>query len=460
MALMLALVLSLLRLVSGQWQVIGLDRPAQALVGEDVLFSCFLSPETNAEAMEVRFFKNKLYAVVHQYRDGKDQEHMKMPDYRGRTVFFKDFLAKGHVSLRLQKVTPLDAGLYGCWFRSQTYEQEAIWELQVLEMGSTPLISIKGFVDGGIRLHCQSSGWFPQPTVKWKGSTALPSDSKVNVDGHGLFDVETSLIIQEDSGSISCCIQYPDQSLEVESRVWIKDTFFQPSSWRLPSILLIFLVFGLCAAFIGLRISFSKSQGKIQTKVHYEGMDRQAEWREARKHAVEVTLDMDTAHPQLYISDMKAISCRSHPQEVPDSEKRFKRKCVVASQGFRQGKHYWEVDVGFHKRWYLGVCRDDVERKVCISLCPTNGYWVFGQWGHQQYFTFNPSKFSLFLRTPPTRVGIFLDYEDGAISFFNINDQSLIYKMEHQFEGVLRPFFEIYEGETVNPIYICPVSLR
>ncbi|XP_012667077.1 butyrophilin-like protein 3 [Otolemur garnettii] len=399
MALMLALVLSLLRLVSGQWQVIGLDRPAQALVGEDVLFSCFLSPETNAEAMEVRFFKNKLYAVVHQYRDGKDQEHMKMPDYRGRTVFFKDFLAKGHVSLRLQKVTPLDAGLYGCWFRSQTYEQEAIWELQVLEMGSTPLISIKGFVDGGIRLHCQSS--------------------------------------------------------------------FQPSSWRLPSILLIFLVFGLCAAFIGLRISFSKSQGKIQTKVRelresldYEGMDRQAEWREARKHAVEVTLDMDTAHPQLYISDMKAISCRSHPQEVPDSEKRFKRKCVVASQGFRQGKHYWEVDVGFHKRWYLGVCRDDVERKVCISLCPTNGYWVFGQWGHQQYFTFNPSKFSLFLRTPPTRVGIFLDYEDGAISFFNINDQSLIYKMEHQFEGVLRPFFEIYEGETVNPIYICPVSLR
>ncbi|XP_053423436.1 butyrophilin-like protein 8 isoform X2 [Nycticebus coucang] len=429
MALVLALVLSLLQLGSGQWQVIGLDRPARVLVGEDVLFSCFLSPETNAETMEVRFFKNKLYAVVHQYRDGKDQEHMKMPDYRGRTVFFKDFLAKGQVSLRLQKVTPLDAGLYGCWFRSQTYEQEAIWELQVLEMGSAPLISIKGFVDGGIQLLCQSSGWFPQPTVKWKGRTALPSDSKVNADGHGLFDVETSLIIQESSGSVSCSIQHSDQSLEVESRVWIKGKILAEVR-------------------------------ELTENLDYESRDGQAEWREARKYAVEVTLDMDTAHPQLYISDMKAISFRSHPQEVPYSEKRFKRKCVVASQGFRQGKYYWEVDVGYHKSWYVGVCQDDVERKVCMNLCPTNGYWVFGQWGHQQYFTFDPSKFSVFLRTPPTRVGIFLDYEDGAISFFNINDQSLIYKMTHQFEGVLRPFFAIYEGETRNPMYICPVSLR
>lgn len=85
MALVLTLVLSLLRLGSGQWQVIGPDKPIQVVVGEDAVFSCFLSPKTSAEAMEVRFFRERFYAVMHLYRDGKDQHNVQMPAYRGRT---------------------------------------------------------------------------------------------------------------------------------------------------------------------------------------------------------------------------------------------------------------------------------------------------------------------------------------------------------------------------------------
>jgi butyrophilin len=80
-----------------------------------------------------------------------------------------------------------------------------------------------GYVDGGIQLLCHTSGWFPQPTVKWKGlqGTYSSSDSKVKEDMHGLFDVETSLTIQENSRSVSCSIQHLYQSQEVESRVWV-----------------------------------------------------------------------------------------------------------------------------------------------------------------------------------------------------------------------------------------------
>ncbi|XP_006877465.1 PREDICTED: butyrophilin-like protein 8-like [Chrysochloris asiatica] len=117
--------------VQRQWDVIGPTKPVQALVGENVKFSCFLSPETNAEGMEVRFFKNQFSDVVHIYMNGKDQKHMQMPAYRGRTELMKDFITKGHVSLTLEMVTSLDAGVYGCWFSSQTYYQEAVWELQV-----------------------------------------------------------------------------------------------------------------------------------------------------------------------------------------------------------------------------------------------------------------------------------------------------------------------------------------
>jgi hypothetical protein len=34
-------------------------------MGEDIVFSCFLSPETNAEAMEVWFFKDHFSDIVH-----------------------------------------------------------------------------------------------------------------------------------------------------------------------------------------------------------------------------------------------------------------------------------------------------------------------------------------------------------------------------------------------------------
>ncbi|XP_023439904.2 butyrophilin-like protein 3 [Dasypus novemcinctus] len=464
MPLVLTLVLGLLRLVSGQWEVIGPDKPIQASAGEDVIFTCFLTPETSAAAMEVRFFRNHFSAVVHFYSNGKELEHMQMPAFRGRTEFLKDSIVNGRVSLRLKKITPLDAGLYGCSFSFQTYYQEAVWELQVSALGSTPLVSIMGYAYGEIQLCCQSSGWFPQPMVKWKRPQGhdLPSDSKVNVDKQGLFDVETYLTIQENSGSISCSIQIVEQSQSVESRVWIGETFFQPSPWRMASILLGFFFFGLCVCIIGQFIFLFKCQRKLQEELNWRRKQEQTEWRDAQKHKVELTLDPDSAHPQLCISNLREVTYVDVPQEVPDSEKRFIRMCVVASQGFSAGKHYWEVYVGKKEGWCLGVCLDEVDRKMqFVTLSPNNGYWILGHSAQDQYFSYNPHGFYLSPRTPPTQVGIFLDYEGGTISFFNINDQSLIYTLTHPFKGLLRPYIQYWpcSRENLGKIVICPMSL-
>ncbi|KAM5212283.1 LOW QUALITY PROTEIN: butyrophilin-like protein 3 [Hipposideros larvatus] len=440
----------------------GPDKPVQVVVREDAVFSCFLSPKASAEAIEVRFFRDEFRAVVHLYREGKDQHHMQMPAYRGRTELLKDSIAEGRVSLRLKNVTPSDTGTYGCWFSSQTFDHGATWKLQVSALGTAPLVSIMGYVGGGIQLLCKSSGWFPQPTVKWKDPQGhdLPSDSKVNADRHGLFDMETSLIVQENAGSVSCSIQYSDQSGEVESRVWIRETFFQFSPYRLASMSLGILCCVLGVAVVGL-ILYSLSKGKTQAELDWRRKHGAAELREAQKHAVEVTLDPETAHPQLHISELKIVCYRNIHQKVNDSDKRFTRKCVVASQGFQAGKHYWEVDVGHNLMWNLGVCRDDVNRNVtCETLCPYYGYWLLGLNSEHRYLTFNPYRIILSPRTSPTRVGVFLDYEGGTISFFNVNDQSFIYTLTHQFEGLLRPYIQHYvsDEKNVTPIVICPVS--
>jgi hypothetical protein len=85
-----------------------------------------LSPESNAEAIEVQFFKDHFSDIVHVCHDGEDKKDMQMSAYQGRMELVKDFIVDGHVFLRLKKLTFSDAGLYGCWSSSQTHEQEAI----------------------------------------------------------------------------------------------------------------------------------------------------------------------------------------------------------------------------------------------------------------------------------------------------------------------------------------------
>ncbi len=84
--------------------------------------------------------------------------------------------------------------------------------------------------------------------------------------------------------------------------------------------------------------------------------------------AVDVTLDPDTAHPELILSDDgKQESCGNITRDVPDNPERFDY-CI-----FVLGK---EVQVKKKTDWNLGVARESVIRKGDITLAPQNGYWA------------------------------------------------------------------------------------
>ncbi|XP_006767986.2 PREDICTED: tripartite motif-containing protein 5 [Myotis davidii] len=122
---------------------------------------------------------------------------------------------------------------------------------------------------------------------------------------------------------------------------------------------------------------------------------------------------------------------------------------VLGSPSITSGKHYWEVDVSQKRAWIMGVYGENYpgsikmdfinlvnnSQPVCSRFQPKYGYWVIGLPNHSEYKAFVDSASSdsttltLYLSVPPCRVGVFLDYDAGTVSFFNVTNHGfLIYK--------------------------------
>lgn len=173
-----------------------------------------------------------------------------------------------------------------------------------------------------------------------------------------------------------------------------------------------------------------------------------------------VTLDPDTAHPKLILSeDRRRVKLGDRRQPVPDSPQRFDFVVsVLGAEYFTAGCHYWEVDVGDKTKWALGVCSESVSRKGKITATPANGHWLVRQSSEKEYEALTSPQTTLRLKEPPRCVGIFLDYEAGIISFYNVTSRSHIFTFTHTFSGPLRPFFEpcLHDGgKNTAPLIIC-----
>ncbi|XP_074873267.1 E3 ubiquitin-protein ligase TRIM39 [Carettochelys insculpta] len=158
----------------------------------------------------------------------------------------------------------------------------------------------------------------------------------------------------------------------------------------------------------------------------------------------DVTLDPETAHPNLVLSeDRKSVKfVETRLRDLPDTPRRFTvYPCVLATEGFTSGRHYWEVEVGDKTHWALGVCKDSVSRKGELMALPETGYWRVRLWNGDKYAATTTPFTPLHLPVKPKRVGIFLDYEAGRVSFYNVTDRSHIYTFTDTFTEKIWPLF-------------------
>ncbi|XP_057565065.1 butyrophilin-like protein 9 [Hippopotamus amphibius kiboko] len=478
---------------SEEVRVVGLGEPILAHVGDEVEFSCHLSPYRDAEHMEILWFRSQTSDVVHLYRERQEFYDQQMAQFQNRTELLTENIADGSVTLRLRGVVPADEGPYGCRFLSSDFAEEAVWELEVAGVGSDPHISLEGFKEGGIQLTCSSSGWYPKPQAQWRdhqGRCLSPETEAIVKDAQGLFSLETSVVVQEGAHSnVSCSIQNLLLSQKKEFVVQIADIFLPGTSpWKraflgtLVGLLLLLAPLTMLVLYFfrkqrrsqeKLKKQAEKDKGKLkaeleklQVELEWRRAEGQAEWKAAQQHAVNVTLDPGSAHPSLEVSeDGKSVSsCREVPGSAAGDPQRFSEQmCVLSRERFSSGSHYWEVHVGRRSRWFLGVCLAAVPRSGQARLSPACGYWVMGLWNGCEYFVLDPHRVALTLRVPPRCVGIFLDCEAGKLSFFNVSDGSHIFTFTDTFSGALCAYFRprAHDGSKhPDPLTICPLPVR
>ncbi|XP_074975612.1 zinc finger protein RFP-like isoform X1 [Caretta caretta] len=141
-----------------------------------------------------------------------------------------------------------------------------------------------------------------------------------------------------------------------------------------------------------------------------------------------VTLDPDTAHPQLVLSeDGKSVRWADTRQRLPDTPERFDTVfCVLGCEGFTAGRHCWEVEVGGGRFWAVGVARESVGRKGGISRSPEGGIWAVERW-EDQFRALSSPVTPLPRSRAPSRIRVCLDCGRGQVTFIDAGDEAPIF---------------------------------
>ncbi|XP_056266658.1 E3 ubiquitin-protein ligase TRIM39-like, partial [Pseudoliparis swirei] len=193
----------------------------------------------------------------------------------------------------------------------------------------------------------------------------------------------------------------------------------------------------------------------------------EVEMKRVQKFAVDVTLDPETAHHDLILSDdgKQVKHAQVQQPRLLNNPQRFSsRLCVLGTQKFSSEKLYYEVQVKQKSKWALGVVRESVNRKGLITPSPQNGYWTICLINGNEYIALDDPPVLLSLKSGPQKVGVFVDYEEGLVSFYDVEAAALIYSFTGcSFKEKLLPFFypgRYHDGINSAPLIISPVGVN
>ncbi|XP_067092290.1 NACHT, LRR and PYD domains-containing protein 3-like [Osmerus mordax] len=180
-----------------------------------------------------------------------------------------------------------------------------------------------------------------------------------------------------------------------------------------------------------------------------------------RKYACELTLDPNTAHRYLSLSEEnRKVTCRIEKQSYPDHPERFDYRLQVLCREGLSGRCYWEAE------WSGGTVHIAVTYKGISRRGRGDGCWLgFNNKSWRLYcddysYSARHNKKFTVIPVPSSnshRVGVYLDWPAGTLSFYTVSSDTLthLYTFHTTFTEPLYPGFTVYSGSSVS---LCKVE--
>ncbi|XP_032890616.1 E3 ubiquitin-protein ligase TRIM17-like [Amblyraja radiata] len=106
----------------------------------------------------------------------------------------------------------------------------------------------------------------------------------------------------------------------------------------------------------------------------------------------------------------------------------------------------------------LGVAAESVERKRRVDLKPEEGFWTIERY-REDVSASNSSQIPLSAGPVPGRVGVYLSYESGTVSFYDADTKSHLHTFTgNKFVGKMYPFFGAWDENQWLKICFIPCS--
>ncbi|XP_068129865.1 E3 ubiquitin/ISG15 ligase TRIM25-like [Hyperolius riggenbachi] len=148
-------------------------------------------------------------------------------------------------------------------------------------------------------------------------------------------------------------------------------------------------------------------------------------------------MDANTAHRKMALSaDLKtaADSCINYIR--PESPSRFiLHKQALSVNSFTEGQHYWEVKTSTTGMWDVGLAYPSIKRDGDRSgIGYNNKSWCLRKYTKRYMAAHNSRAQSLLMEQSSQIIGIYLDYEAGKLSFYELFDPCRsLYRHIHTF---------------------------
>ncbi|XP_063788586.1 E3 ubiquitin-protein ligase TRIM7-like [Pseudophryne corroboree] len=183
-------------------------------------------------------------------------------------------------------------------------------------------------------------------------------------------------------------------------------------------------------------------------------MDLQRKRQLSVMEKADILLDIKTASNYIIISeDRRSASYTDVYKHRPDGPERFIVRQLLSSCSFSSGRHYWEVDVSAAEKWLIGVAGHSIERKKN---------------GNESYIGYNNKSWALYFidkpgarhnnvhkkitpDSPVQTVRIYLDYEAGRLSFYQLCDPIRhLHTFSATFTEPLYAAFYVYKNSCIK----------